>query len=147
MRKFLFSAVIAVPLMLSACGHSGKPDPGPGPSLALPSRGETPKVSAVPDEQSGLLLPRGARMLLPQRSGKGSQALPGFYSKEGPFTVYVRCTGQGSANLREEGTTSHESIPCDGSLTKYAVIDNPKEHRMALDAGTGVQWTMAVVAG
>jgi hypothetical protein len=148
MRRRVIPAVLLL-AALAACTASRpaahRPAAPPAPTTpAAPV--SLPPASGGPGSQ--VALPAGRRVLVPVVARSGAAALPVFTTDDGRYTLYIRCAGGGTAHVDEPDGTEDVAVPCDESLTRYAVADDPKSRpRLFVRADQRARWSAGVIAG
>jgi hypothetical protein len=93
-----------------------------------------------------LNLPSGAKVLVPLRSGKGSETLPKFDSSGHSYTVVISCSGKGQIHLSPNNGSGDDSL-CDGVPWAYRVFHPSGAQEVRLSADDGATWKAGVVLG
>ncbi|MEU4214559.1 hypothetical protein [Actinoplanes sp. NPDC026623] len=145
-NKAFVVGLLCLPAM-SGCTHGDKADTASPPTAAAP---DGPSASAPPDTNpdpgSPLKLPSGAKVLLPIRSGKGSETLPKFDPSGQSYTVVVTCSGKGQIHLSPNNGSGDDSL-CDGVPWAYRVFHPSGAQEVRLAAEDGAKWEAGVVQG
>ncbi|GHB31385.1 hypothetical protein [Streptomyces chryseus] len=118
-------------------------DPGrtSGQPSAKPT--ETAKVT-------GLDLPTGAQVLVPQTSGTGNADLPKFKPRKDVYTVHARCTGDGTMTIidRNRPKDSPTNVSCKGPITIGRIYTDITTQALGVRIrGGDAKWSIAIVSG
>lgn len=150
-RSAAISALLLPLLLVTACSSSdGAPHPAGGESTA----GHTSSASSTPSSGVGsveksMRLPSHPKYLVPIRNGAGTEDLPDFTPGKDVYSVHIKCSGVRAMKLITRGhpKDNPSDIKCNTPVTIGRVYADPVKQKLAVQAGDGAHWTVAIVDG
>ncbi|WP_150494715.1 hypothetical protein [Streptomyces kanamyceticus] len=150
-RSAAISTVLLPLLLVTACSNS---DDAPHPAGGEPAASRTASTSSTPSSNVGsveksLRLPAHPKYLVPIRNGKGTADLPDFTPAKDVYTVHIKCSGVSAMKLITRGhpKDNPSDIKCNTPVTVGRVYTDPVKQKLAVQAGGGAHWTVAIVDG
>ncbi|WP_055569713.1 hypothetical protein [Streptomyces atriruber] len=147
-RKTALPAVMLPFLLITACSNSTGGDTPPAAGTPEASASSAPGSNGGSVEKS-LRLPAHAKYLVPVRKGVGTENLPDFTPSKDVYSVHITCSGVSTMKLIARGhpKDNPSDIKCDTPVTVGRVYTDRVQQKLAIQAGDGARWTVAIVDG
>jgi hypothetical protein len=146
-RHAAVPTVLLAVLFAAGCSNSGydAQSSDPGRASVQPSAELTETAKA-----SGLDLPKGAQVLVPETSGTGDADLPKFKPLKDVYTVHARCTGGGTMTIidRMNPKSSPSKVSCKAPITIGRIYTDITTQALGVRIrGGDAKWSIAIVSG